>query len=58
MRTDKEDPNFDNLKIRKYWHAYHLQHLSPNHFIRAVGDILKNEKFLIPPDRTVRARPV
>ncbi len=57
MRIDKKDPDFENLKIRKYWHAYHLQHLSPNHFIRAVSDILKSEKFLIPPDRTARVRP-
>jgi hypothetical protein len=56
MRTRKKAPETDDLKIRKYWHAYHLQNLSANRFIRAVGDILKSEKFLIPPDRAVRTR--
>lgn len=50
-----KDRDLKIIKVRKYWHAYHLQSLSPNRFIRAVGDILKCEKFLLPPNRTVRS---
>jgi len=56
MRSEKKAEELEHIKVRKYWHAYHLQNLSPKRFIRAVGDILKNEKYLIPPDRTIRNR--